>query len=110
MSAYSLLIKRLPCLACEVEGNPQPSATEAHHQNAGGHAGQKRLGDAFQVPLCGWHHRAERPYGMSTDAMTHLYGPSLALDSRQFRFAYGDDPAQLAATNFKVAQLDPEVA
>lgn len=110
MSARSMDVKRLCCLACEIEDLPQPSPTEAHHQNAGGHAGQKRLGDEYQVPLCGWHHRGVRPVGMSSDAMTHIYGPSLALDSKQFRFAYGDDTAQRAATNHKLAQLEPEVA
>lgn len=110
MSTQSMQVKRLCCLACEIEDVPQPNVTEAHHQNAGGHAGQKRLGDDHQVPLCGWHHRGVRPVGMSCEAMTHLYGPSLALDPRQFRFAYGDDAAQLAATHFKLAQLAPEVA
>ncbi len=110
MSAHSLQVKRLRCLACEIEDMPQPNSTEAHHQNAGGHAGQKRLGDEYQVPLCGWHHRGVRPVGMSIDAMTRLYGPSLALDSKQFRFAYGSDSHQLAMTRFKLAQLAPEVA
>jgi hypothetical protein len=103
-------VKRLCCLACEIEDVPQPNKTEAHHQNAGGHAGQKRLGDDHQVPLCQWHHRGVRPVGMGIIAMTHIYGPSLALDPKQVRFAYGDDAAQLAATNFKLARLEPEVA
>ncbi len=110
MRAHSLQVKRLPCLACEIEDVPQPNPTEAHHQNSGGHAGQKRVGDHAQVPLCGWHHRGVRPVGMSCDAMTHLYGPSLALDSRQFRLAYGDDQAQLARTNTMLATLEPASA
>lgn len=110
MSAHSLQVKRLRCLACEIEGVNQPSPTESHHQNAGGHAGQKRVGDHAQVPLCSWHHRGVRPVGMACEVMTHLYGPSLALNSRQFRFSYGSDAEQLAATQFKLARLEPEVA
>jgi hypothetical protein len=110
MSAHSLQVKRLCCIACEIEDVNQPNPTEAHHLNEGGHAGQKRRGDEFQIPLCQWHHRAVRPVGMNRDTMTHLYGPSLALDSKQFRFAYGDDDSLLALTQHKLAQLEPEVA
>lgn len=110
MSALSMQVKRLRCLACEIEDVSQPNPTEAHHLNAGGHAGQKRLGDHAQIPLCAYHHRGVCPVGMTREVMTHLYGPSLALDSKQFRFAYGNDLALLAATQFKLARLEPEVA
>ncbi len=110
MSARSMLVKQLPCCACEIEDVHQPNPTEAHHLNLGGHAGQKRLGDKYQIPLCQWHHRSARPVGMTIDAMTGLYGPSLATDSRQFRFAYGTDDVLLAATNHKLAQLLPASA
>lgn len=110
MTSRSMLIKRLRCIACTIEGVDQPNPTEAHHCNEGGHAGQKRRGDDAQLPLCGWHHRAVRPVGMSCDAMTHIYGPSLALDSKQFRFAYGQDDVLLIPVNRDVAQLLPETA
>lgn len=110
MSAHSLQVKRLPCLACEIEDVSQPSPTEAHHLNEGGHAGQKRRGDEYQIPLCQWHHRGVAPRGMTRDVMTHLYGPSLALDSKQFRFSYGRDDDLLATTQHKLARLEPEVA
>jgi hypothetical protein len=109
MSARSLQVKRLPCVACEIEEVAQPLPTEEHHLNGGGQAGQKRRGDDFSIPLCKWHHQARRPLGMSTDAMTHLYGPSLK-DSRQFRLAYGSDDALLARTNFKLETLEPATA
>jgi hypothetical protein len=105
-----MLVKQLQCVACEIEDIDQPNQTEAHHLNLGGFAGQKRLGDDCQIPLCGWHHRADAPIGMTKTAMTHLYGPSLALDSKQFRFAYGTDQELLAATNHKLARLAPATA
>ena len=110
MSAHSLKVKRLRCLACEIEDVNQPSPTEAHHLTLGGLAGQKRRGDEFQIPLCSWHHRAVRPVGMTRELMTRLYGPSLALDSKQFRFAYGDDDSLLAITQHNLARLETEVA
>ncbi len=110
MSARSMDVRRLPCLACEQEGVEQPSPTESHHQNLDQHAGQKRLGDHAQVPLCGWHHRAVRPVGMSYDTMTGLYGPSLSLDPIQFREAYGSDAVQRANTDAQLARLLPATA
>lgn len=111
MSARSPLVKSLPCIACQHEGvAKQCGVTEEHHLNLGGKAGQKRRGDDYSIPLGSWHHRGVRPFGMSSDAMTALYGPSLALDSKQFRFAYGSDDQLLALTNAKLASLVPESA
>lgn len=110
MSAHSLQVKRLRCLACEIEDVSQPNKTEAHHLNEGGHAGQKRRGDEFQIPLCQWHHRGVAPRGMNREVMTHLYGPSLAHDSKQFHFSYGRDDDLWATTQSKLARLEPEVA
>lgn len=110
MTERSRLVKLLRCLPCEIEDVQQPFPTEAHHLNFDGKAGQKRRGDEFQIPCCSWHHRALVPYRMSRDAMTHLYGPSLALDSRQFRASYGTDDHLLALTNHKLEQLLPVTA
>ncbi len=110
MSAHSMLVKRLACIACEIEDVPQPSPTEAHHCNVGGLAGQKRRGDAYQLPLCAFHHRGEPPAGMNKSEATYEYGPSLALDSKQFRFAYGTDDQLLALVELKLARLEPATA
>lgn len=69
---------------------------EIHHQNAGGHAGQKRLGDAHTVGLCEWHHRGIAKPQRWRAEMTRLYGPSLAGGSKPFRERYGSDSHQLA--------------
>jgi hypothetical protein len=105
-----MLVKRLPCICCEIEDVPQPSRTEAHHQNLGGHAGQIRLGDKFQIPLCAWHHRGVVPEGMTKSEATFEYGPALPLDSKQFRFCYGTDEQLLELTNLKLARLMPATA
>lgn len=113
MSERSLLVKQLACIACEIEGiNPekQCGCTESHHLNLDGKAGQKRRGDAFQIPLGAWHHRGVRLPGWSIEQMTHKFGPSLVTDSRQFRFSYGTDDQLLALTNSKLERLVPATA
>lgn len=110
MSDRSALVRSLPCIACAIEGLAQPNRSTEHHLNAGGHAGQKRRGDEFSVSLCRWHHQGYALPGMTRDQMTYKYGPSLALDSKQFRFAYGTDDQLLALTNAKLASLVPESA
>jgi hypothetical protein len=93
----------MPCLACEFEGNmlAQPMRTEAHHlvdkgtrEHSGGHMAT--------IPLCGWHHRGELPYRMSSAGMRALYGPSLAREKRDFVVAYGSERELLAITNARL--------
>lgn len=99
-----MAVKMLPCLACEIEDCQQPSQTEAHHCNLGGKAGQKRLGDSHQLPLCGWHHRGEPPNELTKTQARLLYGPSLAGNSRAFRAKYGSDDLLLLKTDAKLAR------
>lgn len=110
MSERSPLVRSLPCIACEIEGVRQLLPTTEHHLNLDGKAGQKRRGDDYSIPLCTWHHQARRYAKYSEDTMTHEFGPSLALNSRQFRFAYGSDDQLLALTNHKLARLLPATA
>lgn len=103
MSERSELIRRLPCVACVIDDQDQPSRTEEHHLNLGGKAGQKRLGDQYSIPLCGWHHRAE-PIGTMTKTQCSLrWGPSLADQSREFRDLYGSDKELLTKTDELIA-------
>ena len=97
MSKRSELVRALPCIACAISVCPQPNATEEHHLNLAGKAGQKRRGDEYSIPLCGWHHRGESPH-FTTLARLH-YGPSLALHSKEFRKVYGCDDELLTKTN-----------
>lgn len=104
-------LRRIGCIACLLDkSNLQCGPVEIHHLNAGGHAGQKRRGDEYTIPLGRFHHRGEPPEGMTKSEATFVYGPSLALDSKQFRFAYGDDDSLLAITQHKLARLEPEAA
>lgn len=104
MSARSALVRQLPCIACEIQKCDQPYPTEEHHQNLDGHAGQKRLGDDYSVPLCKWHHRGVcQPIG--PEAMRLFYGPSLARESKAFRQRYGSDEKLLEMTNERLREV-----
>lgn len=77
---------------------------EIHHLNEGGVHGGKRLGDAFTVPICTWHHRGIIPVRrdgarLSQDEATALYGPSWAHGSKPFRLVYTTDEELLAMAN-----------
>jgi hypothetical protein len=91
-------VRQLPCLACVMEDARQPLPTEAHHLNAGGHAGQKRLAADVVVPLCGWHHRGALP-GITAVHASVVYGPSLVLQPRQFKARYGNNDTLLKRTD-----------
>lgn len=94
------LVRQMPCIACQLWGvHHQPNKTEAHHLNLDGKAGQKRRGDAFTIPLCRWHHQGIKRGAIDTKAMTALYGPSLKLQSKAFRLAFGRDDDLLALVN-----------
>jgi hypothetical protein len=100
VSARSLKVKSLPCIACEIWGVAhQPFLTEANHLNLGGKAGQKRRGNSYSIPLCRWHHQGYTPRQFNSLAMAGLYGPSLARQSKAFRAAFGSDDELLALTN-----------
>jgi hypothetical protein len=92
-------VKSLPCIACHLDGIQQGTPTQEHHLNLGGRAGQKRLGDAYSIPLCQWHHVGEPLPGKTVKDMNWTYGPSLARASRMFREQYGNDTQLLERTN-----------
>lgn len=107
MSARSADVRRLECIPCLQECVEQPFHTEAHHMTLGGLHGKPRLGDDFQIPCCGWHHRGVCLPGFSRDQMTHKYGPSLAHDKLQFIACYGTQEHLHEITQHKLARLEP---
>lgn len=101
----NLRVRSMPCVACQLLGvHEQPSPTEAHHLNLGGKAGQKRRGDEFSIPLCGWHHRGVSHHNLPTSRMAAIYGPSLARQSVAFRARFGSDDRLLELTNRRIGK------
>jgi hypothetical protein len=97
MSSRSLKVKSLPCLACQQVPIEQIQATEEHHLCIS--SGQKRLGDAYSVALCRWHHTGDPAIGFNAGVMESLYGPSMARSPKSFRHRFGSDAYLLNQTN-----------
>jgi hypothetical protein len=73
-------VSSLPCLPCLIDGFPAVPATVQHVVEA-----RKRLGDFFSYP--------------NVDKLTARYGPSLALDRREFATRYGSERQLVAITD-----------
>lgn len=58
---------------------------EVHHLTMGGRHGAPRLGHAFTVGLCGWHHR-----GVGNASLVLTLGPSYARQPAPFRARWSD--------------------
>lgn len=101
------VIHLMQCIACALDGLTQPSKTEAHHIVDGGyrkHSG----GHQATLPLCGWHHRGEPKIGFFTapkSAMTHGFGPSLAVSKREFVRRFGTERELLTLVNGKITEV-----
>lgn len=113
MRRRTMEVKRLPCAACiqAIEISPghrtKPTGLpiEEQHLSLGGHAGQRRRGNDFTIPLCVWHHRGDPADGRTASYMTVEHGPSYARLPTLFRTCYGKDDALLAWTNTKLDEL-----
>lgn len=113
MSKRSALVRQLRCIACAQEGIREPDQcgrTEEHHCNEQELAGHKRVGDHASIPLGAWHHRGIVKPGWTIDQMTHVYGPSLVHDQKQFRAAYGKDGPMIEVTDNNLERLLPATA
>jgi len=83
-------LQELGCIACRMRG--KYSLPDIHHLNLGGHAGQRRRGWEFTIPLCPPHHRGVM-------WREEDYGPSLAIEPRRFREVFGTDDELLEKVN-----------
>ena len=97
-------LHELGCLACRKRGFH--SEAQIHHQNLGGRAGQKRVGNRATIPLCAWHHQSIPWEGRTRTEMEQILGPSLALSSRAFRDEFGSDESMLAEADALIGEVE----
>ena len=97
-------LRAMGCIIDRLYGCPDCGPVEIHHLNLAGHAGQKRLGDDYTIPLGLWHHRGISYWLLSPKEMERIYGPSLAKQSKAFRARYGSDMELLAEVNRRISQ------
>lgn len=99
------------CIACAAAGR-FGVLCEVHHLTTGDRHGQVRLGHAYTVGLCGWHHRGELPLELALRlgrgarrVMTIELGPSFAHDPVEFRERYGGIPGLLQLQAAEIARV-----
>lgn len=83
------------CVACWRTAMVR-SLCEVHHLTEGDRHGQLRLGHAWTVGLCCWHHRGEIDADLrillgrgASRAVAAVLGPSYAVEPAAFRDRYG---------------------
>jgi len=96
-------IKVLGCLPCLLMGLPDRHA-EVHHMLDG--SGEKRLGHAFTIGLCAWHHRGILNPGYSSADMVDVYGVSYGKGSKVFVEAFGTELQLLEVQNFMLRAFE----
>lgn len=92
------------CLACRMRG--WFNLPDAHHLNLGGHAGQRRLGDASTVSLCPWHHRGQPLAPLNEKQCRRILGPSLQAEPVAFRETFGSDESLLRQQDELIADAE----
>jgi hypothetical protein len=87
-------LHRIGCVACRKKGLGW-RAVDIHHIVDRGyrkHSG----GNRATLPLCEYHHRGVPAEGFLNGSMYLIYGPSLALQKREFKRVFGDERQLLA--------------
>jgi hypothetical protein len=89
-------LMRIGCIACHIDG--RYSQGDVHHIVTNGY---RRLsgGNASTIILCPWHHRSVCPDDLTVTYMRAMWGPSMALESKEFARVYGSQRELLARVN-----------
>lgn len=86
-------LRRIGCLACLKDG--RRSDIDVHHIVDKGYRSLSG-GNRATLPLCPWHHRGQPPSSLRPSEAHVVYGPSLALQKREFIKRYGSERQLLA--------------
>ena len=91
---YLAAVRELPCCICDAFGEPQMSATTAHHP-IHGRASQRKRPDVCAIPLCDGHHQ-----GLWDNSKVAVHR-----DPAEWKARYGPDTDWIAVTQDKLAHL-----
>jgi len=67
--------------------------------------GNKRLGHAYTLPLCYWHHEGVPPEGLTRDAAESMVGPSLK-SKKRFNEVFGGERELLEWVNKMIEVME----
>ena len=88
---YLARVRELPCCICEAFGEPQLSATTAHHPIHGRYS-QRKSPDHTAIPLCEGHHQ-----GLRDKSKTALHA-----EPTKWKRLYGEDHEWIEVTQDKL--------
>lgn len=88
---YLAKVRALPCCICEAFGEPQLSATTAHHP-IHGRFSQRKVPDRMAIPLCDGHHQ-----GSFDGSKTAVHR-----EPTKWKRLYGEDHEFIAATQDRI--------
>ena len=92
------------CVACFLAKNAtEGGRIEIHHLVDRGY---RKLsgGNQATIGLCSWHHRGEPHMDYTVQWMRFMYGPSMALESKEFARMYGSQRELLAVVNERLQE------
>ena len=90
-------LQRIGCIACWLMGYPGVPCDIHHLVDKGNRKASG--GNQATIGLCPWHHRSVVSAGRNAVYMRAMYGPSLALEAKQFHAQYGSQRELLAKVN-----------
>ena len=82
----SLIKEQAWCIPCILNRTPDRPATTIQHVVSG----NKRLGHRYTYGCCGWHHLGDDG-GLGRFESMKMFGPSLALGSREYHEVWGSE-------------------
>jgi hypothetical protein len=102
-------LRRIGCIACVIGGFPQHCGpVEVHHLVDKGyrkHSG----GNLATIPLARYHHQGIPFMDRTVTWMRSVYGPSMALESKEFARVFGSQRDLLAKVNELLTSKGKEV-
>ena len=86
------------CIACLIGAVKASGVIEMHHLVD---KGTRKLsgGNKATIPLCDWHHRGVPHIAVGKTYMRERFGPSMALEGKEFAKVYGSQRELLARVN-----------
>ncbi len=83
-----MYIRICGCVACHLFYR-RWVAPQVHHLNFGDKHGGKRLGDAYTIGLCPWHHLGHPMFDWRAGHCRARLGPSWEIEPNEFRKTFG---------------------
>jgi Recombination enhancement, RecA-dependent nuclease len=92
-------LREIGCIACRIGGLSNPCGKLTIHHLVDGGYRKHSGGHQATIPLGEWHHQGYPLMDRTATYMRNMYGPSMALESKEFARVYGSQRQLLAKVN-----------